>query len=222
MKVSRQQAEKNREAILQVASAQLREGGLGQLSVAEVAKAAGLTHGALYSHFTSKDALVAAALTRACEETAAAFAGLAPEQLVRRYLSAEHRDNAGHGCPSAALLSEVRCQSDAVKAAFNAGVDQFCRLIGDSLGAGTGKSGRDLALFTFAAMVGGLAIARAMRGQDLALSDAMLQAVTRQLRRIVLDLCHDDDAAAGIKAKREGTPKSRNRAPRRPKPRGAS
>jgi TetR/AcrR family transcriptional repressor of nem operon len=218
MKVSRQQAAQNREAILEVASAQLREGGLGRLSAAEVAKAAGLTHGALYSHFASKDALVAAALTRACDESAVAFTGLAPEQLIRRYLSADHRDDAGHGCPSAALISEIRCQSDDVQAAFSAGIDQFSRLIGESLEAGTGQCGRDVALFTFAAMVGGLAIARALHRHDKAASDAVLQAVADQLNRKVLGAGDKDDAVPGTKAKRQGTTKTRGRAPRFPKP----
>ena len=53
MKVSKQQAAENHDAILRVASALIRERGLEQVSAAEFAKAAGLTHGALYSHFSS-------------------------------------------------------------------------------------------------------------------------------------------------------------------------
>lgn len=203
MKVSKQQVEENREAIVRVASAKVREQGLNQMSGAEVAKAAGLTHGALYSHFASKEALVATAIERAYAESIAAFAGLTAEQFVERYLSPEHRDNAGVGCPSAALLSEVQRQPESVRIAFNDGVTRFTRLIGDSLHVDPAQDER--ALFAFAAMVGGLAIARAIRGQDTATSDAMLQAVASQLKKTVLRAGRRERSAVSA-------------APRRPRP----
>src|ERR1700712_3880504 len=101
MKVSKQQASDNRDAIVQVAAAQIRERGFSQMSVAEVAKAAGLTHGAVYSPFHSKEALQAAAIERAVDDCLAGFSGLTSEQFLDRYLSAQHRDNAGYGCPTA-------------------------------------------------------------------------------------------------------------------------
>ncbi|GAN77283.1 transcriptional regulator TetR [Acidisphaera rubrifaciens HS-AP3] len=184
MKVSRQQAEENREAIVRAASARVREQGLSQMSGAEVAKAVGLTHGALYSHFASKEALVATAIERAYAESVAAFAGLTAEQFVERYLSPEHRDDVGAGCPSAALLSEVQRQPEPIRIAFSDGVTRFARLIGDRLHVDPARDER--VLFAFAAMVGGLAIARAIRDQDPATSDAMLRAVASQLKKTVL------------------------------------
>jgi TetR/AcrR family transcriptional repressor of nem operon len=220
MKVSRQQAAENRDAILRVASAQIRERGLGQVSAAEVAKAAGLTHGALYSHFSSKEALVTAAIAQAYEQTATGFAGLSAEDLVGRYLSPEHRDHAGCGCPSAALVSEVPSQSGAVQAAFAEGAARFARVIADSLGSGDAGSDQGQILFMFAAMVGGLAIARAVRAQDPVASDAMLQAVASRLRQTVLPADRNEPHAAdgGAKRRRAGKP----RPSRRPKPREPS
>lgn len=194
MKVSKQQAAENRDAILQVAGTQLRERGFSQMSVAEVAKAAGLTHGALYSHFKSKEALQVAAIERAFADCAAAFSDLAPEEFLARYLSPAHRDNVGHGCPTAALLSEMRWQSDAAKAAFHDGLIRFAALTGDRLGRSGAAEARELALFAFAAMAGGLAIARAIRDQDEAASDAVLQAVAHQLQRLMGGTTQPDPA----------------------------
>ena len=118
MKVSKAQASDNRDAIIQAAAAQIRGRGFDQMSVAEVAQAAGLTHGALYSHFKSKDALKTEATTRAFEDCIRAFTGLEPAEFLRNYLSAEHRDNPQAGCPTAALVSEVSRQSAGSQAAF--------------------------------------------------------------------------------------------------------
>lgn len=185
MKVSKQQAAENRDAILQVAATQIRERGFEQVSVGEIAKAAGLTHGALYSHFKSKEALQSAALARAFEDCATRFTGLTLEQFLGRYLSPEHRDNAGGGCPTAALLSEMPWQSKEARAAFHDGLIRFAALTGDTLGSGHVKDTEGLTLFAFAAMAGGVAIARAIRDTDEAASDAVLQAVADQLHRML-------------------------------------
>lgn len=198
MKVSRQQASENREAILRAASAQIREQGLNRLSGAEVAKAAGLTHGALYSHFASKEALVTTAVERAYEDSMTAFAGLSAEQFVARYLSPGHRDDPGGGCPAAALLSEIQSQPEPVRAAFSQGVARFARLVGESLPAENDRDER--ALFAFAAMVGGLALSRAIRDQDRPASDAMLAAVAAQLRKTLLGA--EDNGRAALRGAR--------------------
>ncbi len=181
MKVSKSRASENREAILAAASAQMRGRGLDQTSVAEVARAAGLTHGALYSHFASKDALTAEALNCAFEECVRGFAGLAAGPFLEQYLSTEHRDHPEAGCPTAALVSEIARQPAPLQEAFRLGVDHFIALAGESLELAAAKHGRDRARFMFAAMVGGLALARAMRDADPAGSADMLRAVREQL-----------------------------------------
>lgn len=193
MKVSKQRAAENRDAILDVAARKIRERGFEQMSVADVAKDAGLTHGALYSHFRSKEALQAAALHRAFEESAVGFAGLSPKQFLDRYLSPEHRDNVGGGCPTAALVSEMRWQSEEARAAFHDGLNGFAALMRRAVRS---SDTDDEALFAFSAMVGGLAIARAIRNQDEAASDAVLRSVAERLHRMLLQDAPEPGSAA--------------------------
>ena len=104
MKVSKIQVDDNRRAILAAAGRLFRQRGFDAVSVSEVMTAAGLTHGAFYGYFRSKDELVAAALADllATRRPPGKWA-----QSAARYLSPGHRDDSGGGCPVAALASEV-------------------------------------------------------------------------------------------------------------------
>jgi TetR/AcrR family transcriptional repressor of nem operon len=185
MKVSKSKASDNRDAILTAASTQIRGHGLDQTSVADVARAAGLTHGALYSHFQSKDALTAEAMTCAFAGCLREFTGLPAAQFLQRYLSTEHRDHPEVGCPTAALVSEVARQPAELKAVFRSGVDRFIALAGESLEAVGAEHGHDRAVFMFAAMVGGLALSRAIRDVDVSGSADILRAVKSQLGHLL-------------------------------------
>jgi TetR/AcrR family transcriptional repressor of nem operon len=171
-------AEKH-ERILQEASQLFRERGFQDVTVAEVMKAAELTHGAFYSHFESKDALMAAATEYAMETTLtgvrkafgsaksrAAYAG--------RYLSAEHRDNPATGCPIAALSGEIR-HEPAVKEVFTARLKAIVNEMGGD---------RAEALLKLSAMVGALTIARAVSDQTF--SQEILQKVKKELDRLLI------------------------------------
>ena len=181
MKVSKETKSDNREAILRAASTQMRGRGLGQTSVSEVARAAELTHGALYSHFQSKDALTTEAMQCAFADCIREFTGLSAPKFLQRYLSAQHRDNPEVGCPAAALVSEIARQPAQLQAAFRNGVDQFVALAGESLEAVGAKHGHDRAVLMFAAMVGGMALSRAIRDVDAPGSADILRAVRNQL-----------------------------------------
>lgn len=185
MKVSKATASDNREAILRAASAQMRARGLDQTSVAEVARAAHLTHGALYSHFQSKGALTTEAATCAFADCVRDFSGLDASAFLRRYLSTQHRDHPEGGCPAAALVSEVARQPAEFQAAFRTGVDDFIALAGESLEAVGAEHGHDRAVLMFAAMVGGLALSRAIRNVDASASADILRAVRTQLGLLV-------------------------------------
>jgi TetR/AcrR family transcriptional repressor of nem operon len=185
MKVSKARASDNRDAILRAASAQMRGRGLGQTSVAEVAQAANLTHGALYSHFQSKDALTTEAMKCAFADCLREFTGLPAPKFLQRYLSTQHRDNPEVGCPAAALVSEVARQPAELQAAFRNGIDHFIALAGESLEAVGAKHGHDRAILMFAAMVGGLALSRAIRNVDASGSTEILRAVRNQLGLLV-------------------------------------
>ncbi len=185
MKVSKETASGNRDAILKAASAQMRGRGIEQMSVAEVAQAAGLTHGALYSHFKSKATLATEATCRAFADCARDFTGLTAPEFLHAYLSTEHRDHPEAGCPTAALLSEIVRQPAELQAAFRVGIERFLALVADSLAASGAAHDHDRAVLMFAAMVGGLALARAIRDADEAGSEDILRAVRDQLNGLV-------------------------------------
>jgi TetR/AcrR family transcriptional regulator, transcriptional repressor for nem operon len=181
MKVSKAQASDNRDAILQAASTQIRSRGFEQTSVAEVARAAGLTHGALYSHFKSKEALTSAAIRCAFEGCVREFTGLPAADFLKLYLSTEHRDNPAVGCPTAALVSEVARQPLELQTEFRSGAESFIALAEESLKAAGAEHSRDRAVLMFAAIVGSLALSRAFRAVDESASAEILRTVNEQL-----------------------------------------
>src|SRR5438552_11909117 len=116
MKVSREQMAENRHRILDAASRLFREKGFDAVSVAEVMKAAGLTHGGFYGHFGSKDDLVAQTLAHVLAPDAGGAGDL--RAYLDAYLSPGHRDNAADGCPTAGLAADIRRQTAAARLAM--------------------------------------------------------------------------------------------------------
>ena len=186
MKVSREQAAQNRERIVQVAAKLFRERGFDGIGVADLMKAAGLTHGGFYGHFGSKEDLAAEASDRALKDIQQYWAGVAdknPDEafstIVNRYLSEGHRDTPGKGCLVAALGSDLGRQARPVRRVVTDGIQAF---IGQLMQLVPGKSKparRRQALTDFAAMVGAVTIARAV--DDPALSKDVLDAVASSL-----------------------------------------
>src|SRR5436190_23440307 len=119
MRVSKEQAAKNRERILEAASRLIRERGISSVGVDALTEAAGMTHGSLYSQFGSKERLVEEAVAHAIsakgQEVPEVFA---LNDYVSEYLSAEHRDMPGSGCPFAALACEMPRQSKGARERF--------------------------------------------------------------------------------------------------------
>src|SRR6185436_4279775 len=112
VRVTREQAAANREKILDVAGTLFRQHGFDGIGVADIMKHAGLTHGGFYGHFASKDDLAAEITTRVLgrpgwAERLTRSATPMFSDVVRSYLSARHRDDAGRGCLFAALASDV-------------------------------------------------------------------------------------------------------------------
>jgi len=186
MKVTKAQATENRDAIEKAAAALLRERGFDQMSVAGVASAAGLTHGALYSHYKSKEALTQAATTRAFEDTLRELGGLSAQEFVAHYLSAAHRDHPALGCPNAALVTEVWRQSAATREAFRDGVQRYVETIAQTLSQSDDSPGAQAqhkarAVTMLAAMVGAMALSRAINDVDPAYSNDILGDVAEEL-----------------------------------------
>jgi TetR/AcrR family transcriptional repressor of nem operon len=181
MRVSKEQAAKNRERILKAASRLIRERGISTVGVDALTEAAGMTHGSLYSQFGSKDRLVEEALTYAV----AAKGREVPEvfalsDYVSEYLSAAHRDGPGSGCPLAALGSEMPRQSKGVRERFTVGVQGMIRRLSGRMDSEqTQRQRDDRALATVASLVGALVLARAVN--DPKLSDDILRATRGRL-----------------------------------------
>ncbi len=207
MKVTKEKAAENRSALVQAAGHLFRERGIDGVGVAEISKEAGLTHGALYAQFPSKEALAAEALAFGLlrgNMTIAAGQGGAASTLSDQldfYLSTHHRDNLAGGCAMAASASEIARQADDVSARFSEGFEQLVGIVESTLGDAPSKAGRhQRALAIVAAMIGGVAVARATAKSRADLSVGVLTAVRRILGEV-----------GGEQAKRA----SRKAAPRR-------
>lgn len=171
MKVSREQMAENRRRILDVASRLFKDKGFEAVSVAEVMKAAGLTHGGFYGHFSSKDELVAQTLAHALAADSAgdgAFRG-----FVRSYLAPRHRDNPASGCPTAGLAAAIRHQTPVAKAAMTEGLRAQIARIEKALLQQRSPGTRRAAIGSWAAMVGAVILSRAI--DDSELSDEILE-----------------------------------------------
>ena len=171
MKVSREQVAENRLRILDSASQLFREKGFDAVTVADVMKAAGLTHGAFYGHFNSKDDLVAQTLTRTLKISADSSFDL--RAYIDSYLSPRHRDNPGRGCPTAGLVAETRHQSPAARAAITEGIRAQIDSISQEFPGMSDADRRRAAIGSWAAMIGAVILARAI--DDPALSDEVLE-----------------------------------------------
>src|SRR5256714_7207176 len=112
MRYPKDQKQATRQRILEAAGRRFKQDGIDGAGIAAVMSDAGLTNGAFYSHFRSKEDLVANVLAdqlraqrESFEASPAGRAGL--EAFIRSYLSPEHRDQCAEGCPSAALIDEI-------------------------------------------------------------------------------------------------------------------
>jgi len=169
MRVSRDQVLENKQMILAAAGRLFRERGFESVTVAEIMKSAGLTHGGFYGYFNSKDDLIAQALADVLKNSELPTELMA---LADRYLSPTHRDHFAISCPLAALSSETIRQSDAVRAVMTAGLEQQIGYLSGTAPGPDKRRRRRAAIGTWAAMVGGLILARMTNDPEL--SDEIL------------------------------------------------
>jgi TetR/AcrR family transcriptional regulator, transcriptional repressor for nem operon len=178
--------EATRRRIVEAAGRRLKRDGIDGSGIATLMADAGLTNGAFYAHFASKDDLVASVVEEELRLQAAALSVLAPglagvEQLVRAYLSPGHRDHPDAGCPSAALLDEIGRSADAAKDAYTAGAKTFIEQIATRLAPGDPESAHGPALILFTMIIGTLQLSRAVTDRELsdeALAHGLDQALT--------------------------------------------
>jgi AcrR family transcriptional regulator len=167
-----------RQRIIDVAAKQFRENGVAAVGLAGIMSDAGLTNGAFYSHFESKEDLVQTVLAHALSRReatllAASEANVGLEATIRDYLSSRHRDRPGGGCPTAALVAEVARHPKATRDAFTDKVSTFIPLIASQIRAGSASARRRNAVAIYGMMVGTLQLARAVNDKEL--SDEILE-----------------------------------------------
>lgn len=191
MKVTREKSAEHRAALVDTAARLFRERGVDGVGVAEISKAAGLTHGALYGQFPSKQALVAEALAHGMAASQAYMTAPKPHgaptlaDQLDRYLTPYHRDNLAAGCAMAASASEIARQDEAVSARLAEGFEAMVRSVQAALQpAGLSADDRARALTLTAAMIGALAMARAVAKSRPDLSDEIMTAARRVLAEV--------------------------------------
>ena len=178
MRYGKKHKQETRQRIIDTAGRRFKRDGIDGSGIATLMADAGLTNGAFYAHFTSKNDLVASAVADQLGEQRASLSELAPgrpgvEQYVRKYLSIQHRDNPDDGCPSAALLDEIGRCTDATKRAYTDGVLAVIDDIAARLAPDDPQSARVKTLSIFAMMVGTLRLSRSLADRQLA--NAVLQ-----------------------------------------------
>jgi TetR/AcrR family transcriptional repressor of nem operon len=197
MRLTKEQTERNRQAIVEAASRLFRARGYDGVGLNEVMSEAGFTHGGFYNHFASKEALAAEACRCTFERKEAALAvglermakesaaGGALHRFLDAFLSPEHRDDVAEGCPSASLVADAGRQGVEMQAAFARGIEGYLATFSDQLAApdpSLGEPARDsaerrtVATALVAQMIGALVLSRAVSQADPALSDELLAA----------------------------------------------
>jgi TetR/AcrR family transcriptional repressor of nem operon len=186
MKVSREQAEQNRQRILDTATRLFREHGFDGIGVADLMRAAGLTHGGFYGHFASKEDLIVQACQRALANSVTGWqkrVDAAPDHPLKAvsdgYLSARHLDQPGTGCLLAAVGSDIARQPPSVRKAVTDGLRTSFDYLAKLFPGRTKAARQDKAMAMYATMVGGILLARAV--DDHALAKNILRATAESL-----------------------------------------
>jgi TetR/AcrR family transcriptional repressor of nem operon len=195
MRLTKEQAEQNRRLIVKAAARLFRSHGIEGVTVADVMKVAGFTHGGFYNHFASKEELASEAVACAFQEftanltdtitrgedSAAAFL-----DALKGYLTTGHRDAAGGGCPTAALPIDAARFGEDVQTEFANGIELYLDIFVTWLG-GDASSAREEAVTLLSAMVGAIVMSRAVKKGSPALSLELLRGVQNWVVRRVTE-----------------------------------
>src|SRR6266702_4403564 len=171
--------------IVENASYGLRQNGAKGLSVVDLMKLAGLTHGGFYNHFDSRAALVGEAIAFAMDQIIERWKTLANgktngdrfEALIADYLSPRHRDNPKHGCALPALAADVARSSPRERLALASKLEKMIDVLIEQLPDEAPQQARQIATGAIATMVGSIVLSRAVGAGKL--SNGILDAGRR-------------------------------------------
>jgi len=187
MRVSRIQAAENRQTVINVASRLFRERGFDGIGLKDLMEGAGLTQGAFYKQFGSKEDLAVEASRRALESASGRWSDAAAQNpddplgaVIGFYLSGDHREEKMDGCPIVALGSDAARQGSDVKAAFEAGIKAHLDVLDRFIAQTGGEADRAKAMAILATMVGAVTLSRVVN--DPALAQALLDVAAEQVR----------------------------------------
>jgi TetR/AcrR family transcriptional repressor of nem operon len=180
---SKQDAAETRRRIIIAAAVEFRRNGITDTSNSDLMAAAGLTHGGFYRHFESKDQLVAEACDAAVRSMVDKFAAAAVGKSARRrlgaatarYLSTDHRDDPAHGCPLAALGSEIARCDEGVRSAATDGFRRLVEIIAAQYEGTRPDLAKQRALAAASMMIGALTMSRIVTDPELS-SEILSQA----------------------------------------------
>ena len=191
MRVSRIQATENRQTVINVASRLFRQHGFAGIGLKDLMKGAGLTQGAFYKQFASKEDLAVQASGRAFGSASRRWSAAVeanPEDplgaVIAFYLSTEHREERMDGCPIVALGSDAARQSSDVKASFEAGIKAHLEILGRLIGETDGEKPNGKAMAILSTMVGAVTLSRVVNDPKLARS--FLDTAAEQVREAVV------------------------------------
>jgi TetR/AcrR family transcriptional repressor of nem operon len=183
MRKSKSETEETRKRIVEMAAAEFRQHGIVTSGIADLMAAAGLTHGAFYRHFESKEQLVAEATAAALDTLLDSLSRAAGGKKGRSglkaalavYVCAEHRDNPRDGCPLAALGSELARSDKTVRDVATTGFSRMVEILAAHFDRARPAEARKRAMATVAAMIGAVTMSRVLT--DKRLSNSLLEAV---------------------------------------------
>jgi AcrR family transcriptional regulator len=178
MRFEKGHKESTRKRILDVASKRFRRDGVAASGLAGIMTEAGLTNGAFYPHFDSKESLLRETIVSTMAELRARLerdksVGSGIEGAIRGYLNTPHIQGSEEGCPSAAMLPEIGRQSESTRKAYEDGLLTYVSDLAAYLPNPGATSSKRHAMAIFALMVGTLQIARAVT--DEALAESILE-----------------------------------------------
>jgi TetR/AcrR family transcriptional repressor of nem operon len=187
MRVSRAQAEENRQNVIDVASRLFKKHGFDGIGLKDLMEGAGMTHGAFYKQFESKEDLVAAASARALERATSRWSAAAAANpkdplgaVIAFYLSKGHRKEKMEGCPLVALGSDAARQSADVKASFEAGIREHLIVLTRLISKSDSQEKREKAMAILSTMVGAVTLSRVVN--DPRLAQSFLDAAAESVR----------------------------------------